>query len=100
MNNTNNATQLHNPETIARATAGRRAALEARKLAGLSRYKTPIETLADDPSNLRKAINAMCFDCQGCGRDPNVQREIAKCSIQSCPLYAVRPYQQLNTVAQ
>ena len=54
----------------------------------------PIERLAKNPTSLRLAINAKCFDCEGGDADPNVQKRIGTCGIVMCPLHAVRPYQR------
>lgn len=45
--------------------------------------------------SLRAAINAKCLDC--C----NFQRvEIKNCLVETCPLWAVRPYQERGIPAQ
>ncbi len=60
---------------------------------GLHKNKTPIEKALDKPTSLRLAINAKCYDCVGCGFDPNPSDEIRNCGIVACPLWALRPYQ-------
>lgn len=54
----------------------------------------PIERLATNPTSLRLAINAKCYDCQGQDADPNWQRRVGECGCTTCPLHAVRPYQR------
>ena len=53
----------------------------------------PLGRAALNPKSLRKAINAMCFDCQGGNADPGVTQRIRTCEIPTCPLHPVRPYQ-------
>jgi hypothetical protein len=54
----------------------------------------PIERAAKNPTSLRAAINAKCFDCQGRDADPGVVNRIRTCEIPACSLYLVRPYQK------
>jgi len=64
-----------------------------RKQAGIKTVcLTPIEKLNLNPTSLRAAINAMCYDCQGRNADPNVIGRIKFCEITECPLFNVRPY--------
>lgn len=56
--------------------------------------KNPLEKLATAPTSLRLAINAKCYQCEGEDADPGVKRRIGTCEIQSCALWAVRPYQR------
>lgn len=65
---------------------------------GLQKHKTPIEKAQDKPTSLRLAINAKCFDCVGCGFDPNPQNEIRNCQIKYCSLWNLRPYQNKKPV--
>lgn len=53
------------------------------------KLKNPIDHWRKDPTSLRKSINAKCFDCS-C----NQIEEIRNCTVQSCPLWFVRPYQE------
>ena len=53
----------------------------------------PIEKAAKNPTSLRMAVNAMCWDCVGAGADANARAAIRECGIQKCPLWNVRPYQ-------
>lgn len=55
----------------------------------------PLEKARRNPTSLRLAINAKCFDCEGGDADPNVQARIGTCTITTCPLHPVRPYQHL-----
>jgi hypothetical protein len=81
-----------NPEALVRAAA-KRAELRA---AGVTPERLdPIEKARRNPTSLRLAINAKCFDCEGGNSDPNVQRRIGTCASRECPLWTVRPYQEL-----
>ena len=50
----------------------------------------PIERSNANPTSLRLAINAMCFECLG---KTGSAQEIRDCTAKNCPLYKVRPYQ-------
>jgi hypothetical protein len=68
-------------------------AIEARKakVAAGHRIKlnNPIEKWQMDVTSLRKSINAKCFDCS------NRQiEEVRHCTVTTCPLWFVRPYQE------
>lgn len=77
------------PEQIARMQAARKAAREA----GVVGVRTnPIEKAKADPTSRSKAINAMCYDCQGRDGDPHYQWRIGNCPSKECPLYPLRPY--------
>lgn len=54
----------------------------------------PIERSNRNPTSLRYAINAKCFECQGFGADPAPSWRIGNCEIPRCPLYKVRPFQE------
>lgn len=54
----------------------------------------PIERARRNPTSLRMAINAKCFDCQGAMSDPGIRERIGACPIVSCSLHPVRPYQR------
>jgi hypothetical protein len=58
-------------------------------------YLNPIEKTKLDPKSLRKAINAKCYECMGCGDDAGWRKAIADCTGYSCPLYHQRPYQNM-----
>ena len=50
--------------------------------------KTPMQKHLENPTSLRLAINAQCYDCMGQG----TPTEIRNCTATKCPLYPVRPY--------
>ena len=54
----------------------------------------PIQRAAANPTSLRLAIRAKCYDCVGQDADPNWQRRVGTCGCTSCPLHAVRPYRR------
>jgi hypothetical protein len=78
-----------------RHTAGA-AALQAWREAGgqPGPRRNPIEKAADNPTSLRLAVNAKCYDCIGQDADPHWQRRVGTCGCTTCPLHAVRPYQR------
>jgi len=50
--------------------------------------RNKLEVWQDDKLSLRKSIDAKCFDCS------NYQmEEVRECTVLSCPLWYVRPYQ-------
>ncbi len=57
--------------------------------------RNPIEKANANPTNLRAAIDAKCFDCEGGDADPCIQWRIGNCVCPDCPLYPVRPHQRL-----
>lgn len=59
--------------------------------------RNPAEVLADNPTSIRKAINAMCYDC--CGMELHVPRT-RYCRHFTCPLWNVRPYSKNITKEQ
>jgi hypothetical protein len=73
---------------------------EARRKAAESPRLDPIEKAMRNPTSLRLAINAKCYDCEGRDADPNVRQRIGDCRVPKCPLYPVRPYQHLAPDAQ
>lgn len=50
--------------------------------------KTPMQKHLENPTSLRLAINAQCYDCMGQG----APTEIRNCTAKNCHLYPVRPY--------
>ena len=72
-----------------------RAALKAKREASQAIRRDPVEKARANPNSLRLAINAKCYDCQGCDADPCVEWRIGNCECPECPLYPVRPYQDL-----
>ena len=57
---------------------------------------TPIQRAAKNPTSLRMAINAKCWDCEGGAADSSVQWRIGNCVVPDCPLYPVRPYRSFK----
>jgi len=53
----------------------------------------PIEKAKQNPTSLRLAINAKCYDCSGF-----VKADVRSCDMQDCELFKVRSYQN-DTVA-
>ena len=51
----------------------------------------PIKKAKQNPSSLRFAINAKCFDCNGFER-PGVR----DCEFDGCPLHRHRPWQTMH----
>lgn len=49
----------------------------------------PIERSNANPTSLRLAINALCWDCMG---RTNRTDDIRNCTAKDCPLYKVRQY--------
>ena len=49
----------------------------------------PMERARRNPTSLRAAINAKCFDC--CG---NQRIEVTLCEMVECPLWNLRPWQR------
>lgn len=82
------------------ANTGLERARQARKAmqeAGIAvRIKNPLEKLADNPTSLRLAINAKCYQCEGEDADQNVRWRIGNCVVPKCGLFAVRPHQHLH----
>ena len=64
---------------------------KARAAARTGGRKTPLQVAAENPTSLRKAINAKCYDCNG--GEQWVQRT-RECPVKSCPLWNVRPHQK------
>lgn len=82
------------------ANTGLERARQARKAmqeAGIAvRIKNPLEKLADNPTSLRLAINAKCYQCEGEDSDPHVRWRIGNCLLPECALFAIRPHQHLH----
>jgi len=53
---------------------------------------SPIEKANKNPKSLRMAINGKCWDCSGGQR-----LEIRECTVHTCTLYPVRPYQEKDS---
>lgn len=54
----------------------------------------PIERARRNPTSIRMAVNAKCWDCQGGDDDPHPRWRIGNCTTPACPLYPHRPYQK------
>lgn len=52
---------------------------------------TPEQKLEKNPTSLRLAVNAMCYQCMG---KTKVVEDIRNCTAKECALYNVRPYQE------
>ena len=61
------------------------------RLAQIPKAYRGIYNKALQGKSLRAAINAQCLDCCAYQR-----KEVALCTSLSCPLYAVRPYQEIS----
>lgn len=53
-----------------------------------------LERARQRQAEMRAAIDAKCFDCEGGDAYPHVQWRIGNCVYPDCPLYAVRPHQR------
>lgn len=53
-----------------------------------TKQRNPTEQWEDNPTSLRKSINAYCYDCGGF----NIN-EVRLCPAKKCPLWKIRPYQ-------
>lgn len=76
--------------TVSEKLEKARQARVAKAQAGIKLTKrTPIQIWEEDKLSLRKSINAKCFDCSN-----RQTEEVKNCSVTSCPLWLVRPYQE------
>ena len=68
----------------------------AAKAAGIPIVRlNPVTRAKADPKSVRKAVNAMCWTCEGEDADPHVSWRIGNCKCEAtCPLFAVRPHQK------
>ncbi len=68
---------------------------EERAAAGIVTERLdPMERAKRNPTSLKAAITAKCYDCQGRDSDPHPRWRIGNCvSQQECPLWNHRPYQ-------
>lgn len=57
--------------------------------------KNPKERLAANPTSLRAAINAKCYDCNG---EENWVFNTRHCVCPDCPLFNVRPFRSKEVV--
>ena len=56
---------------------------------GELRILIPVEKAKQNPTSLRCAINAKCYECNG---GENWKNRTRYCQIFDCPLWPVRPY--------
>lgn len=74
-----------------------RAARRISRAAGIKIVpRSPIAKALANPKSLRAALDAKCFDCEGGGADPHWKQRIGNCVCPDCPLYPLRPYQNLR----
>ena len=54
---------------------------------------TPLDRLKSNPHSLRKAIDAMCFQCifSSAGGGGGWRQQVASCTSDQCALWRVRP---------
>jgi hypothetical protein len=57
----------------------------------------PLERAAAKPTSLRRAVTAKCWDCQGRDSDPGSKARVRDCETPKCPLYNVRPWQNVTS---
>ena len=57
----------------------------------------PLDKARENPTSLRKAVNAKCYNC--CGGDNWINRT-RYCNMFNCPLWSVRPYSKGITKEQ
>jgi len=76
--------------TVSEKLEKARQARAAKAQAGIKLTKrNVVEIWSEDKLSLRKSINAKCFDCSG-----SQIEEVKQCTVKSCPLWLVRPYQE------
>ena len=51
------------------------------------KLRNPMQIAFDNPRSLRKAVDALCWDCSG-----QTKVEVRKCVVEDCPLWSHRPY--------
>lgn len=76
--------------------AGARLRLAAIKASGRKVERLdPVERAKRNPGSKRDAIDAMCWQCCGCGvdGDKETRDRILECSVTVCALHPHRPYQ-------
>jgi hypothetical protein len=72
----------------------RKAAIDKRRSSIPKDYRRTCDNAVAGKS-LRAAINAQCMGCVGWQR-----LEVHRCTSLACPLWAVRPYQEINSKAR
>lgn len=82
---------------MSKALAAARAKRAEMKAMGLRTVVlNPLEKSRLDPTSLRKSIDAKCWDCVCGDADPAPRHRIRDCRCVDCPLYAVRPFQDVK----
>jgi hypothetical protein len=67
-----------------------RLAMRAKREAGeVVRHFNPDERLEQNPRSLRRAVNAMCWQCMG--RASSWRADVRGCTATGCALYGFRP---------
>lgn len=64
------------------------------KAAGLLVRTSPTDKSRADPTSLRKAITAFCYECMGGDGEAGVRGHVRNCTSPKCSLFAVRPWQR------
>jgi hypothetical protein len=77
--------------TVPECDGNKRAAKIAQRLEAIPRAFQAVYRNAVAGGSLRAAINAMCHECIGW----HIQ-DIRQCSDSACPLFSVRPYQNIS----
>jgi hypothetical protein len=76
--------------TVPECEGDKRAAKIAQRLEAIPRAFRAVYRRAVEGGSLRAAVNAMCHECIGW----HIQ-DIRRCSDPACPLFSVRPYQNI-----
>ena len=74
-----------------------RSAMKAMRDSGIKIERLdPIERAKRNPTSLKAAIKAKCWDCCGAGSDGvgETKESIRTCRCLSCPLHSHRPYKE------
>jgi hypothetical protein len=89
---THNQSDLYSGNlTVPECEGDKRAAKIARRLEAIPRAFRAVYRNAIAGGSLRAAVNAMCHECIGWHI-----KEIRQCSDSACPLFSVRPYQNIS----
>lgn len=93
-----------------KAASDRTAALEKARAARAAKiasgeyeapkHRNPIERSALKPKSAKLAIAAKCYQCEGEDSDPGWRKRIGACSVKTCPLWNLRPYQVSDDESQ
>lgn len=60
------------------------------------RLSDPMQRAREKPKSLRLAVTAKCWDCNGGDADPRPRLRIRDCPCTKCPLWPVRPWQNVK----